>query len=415
MSEEVELPQELIDVILGHLYADRDTHSLATCALAHRTLYRTSQVLLYRDVYFNGSQIISLFHRALRDNPHLGLYVRILRLDGPSGVQPQGFWEEDVLAAILDGVRCLEELHIDAFVPRNARVGKKMHAALLRAVARPSLRILGLTRMRTFPLATCTYTPNLRDLRLGHLLLLNWEVQRTLQPIGLTHLALALNVSDLLRFFKDGRCWLTDGRLRSLHLNTRPISPPYFYNPWSSQEAAIGIISQCAASLQSLELGCHVDIRPVFPHLRERMTRLPQLRLFALRDVHELLAVTADGSSVLSSLLVDIFAVAPSVTRITIQADLQSRSVTLPSILAQIVDVLEAEHAPHTLKSVKLLNSGDDSIGQKVPSFVKDLSMKGVNIKVQPYIPPRKSEILPPMLPLHLLDEADDEPVDVLH
>ena len=264
MSKEVELPQELIDGILGHLYADRDTHSLATCALAHRTLYRTSQALLYRDVYFNETQTISLFHRALLDNPHLGLYVRILRLDGPSSVQPQWVWDEEVLAAILDGVRCLEELHMNAFSPRNAQVGKTMHAALLRAVARPSLRILGLTRMRTFPQATCTYTPNLRDLRLGNLLIHDLEVHRALQPFGLTHLALALNVSALLRFFDGGRCWLTDGRLRSLQIDIATISPPDFDKPHHCQEAATGIISQCAASLQSLELGCHVDSKLLF-------------------------------------------------------------------------------------------------------------------------------------------------------
>ena len=60
--------------------------------------------------------------------------------------------------------------------------------------------------------------------------------------------------------------------------------------------------------------------------------------------------------------------------------------------------------------------------------------MKGVNIQVQPDMceciarvrgdllssvsspaAPRKGEILSPMLPLHLLDEADDESVDVLY
>ena len=60
--------------------------------------------------------------------------------------------------------------------------------------------------------------------------------------------------------------------------------------------------------------------------------------------------------------------------------------------------------------------------------------MKGVNIQVQPDIreymarvrgdllssvsspaAPQKGEVLPPLLPLHLLDEADDESVDVLY
>ena len=141
-----------------------------------------------------------------------------------------------------------------------------MHAALLRAVARPSLRILGLTRMRTFPQATCTYTPNLRDLRLGNPLIHDLEVHRALQPFGLTHLALALNVSDLMRFFDGGRCWLTDGRLRSLQIDTATISPPDFDKARHCQEAATDIISQCAASLQSLELGCHVDSKlPFYP------------------------------------------------------------------------------------------------------------------------------------------------------
>ena len=165
------------------------------------------------------------------------------------------------------------------------------------------------------------------------------------------------------------------------------------------------------------------------------MILLPQLRFLALSNAHKLLTVTADGSAVLSSLLVNIFAVAPSITHITIQSRLRWRwrSTDLPCILAQLQDVIEAEHAPKTLKSVKLLDCTDESIWGKWPLPGRDLSMKGVNIQVQPDMceciarvrgdllssvsspaAPQKGEVLPPLLPLHLLDEADDESVGVL-
>ena len=78
MSNNERLPQELKDTIIGCLYAAGDTRSLATCALAHRSLYHTSQILLFRDVTIRGPASASCLLRTLQDRPQLGAYVHSL-------------------------------------------------------------------------------------------------------------------------------------------------------------------------------------------------------------------------------------------------------------------------------------------------------------------------------------------------
>ncbi|KAL1692117.1 hypothetical protein GGG16DRAFT_112439 [Schizophyllum commune] len=78
------VPQELKDAILQHLSAYPST--LASCALAHRTLTSTSQALLFRGVHLSGATRAHAFRESVILSPHLASLVTqlvITELDGP--------------------------------------------------------------------------------------------------------------------------------------------------------------------------------------------------------------------------------------------------------------------------------------------------------------------------------------------
>ncbi|KAI5898849.1 uncharacterized protein SCHCODRAFT_02613345 [Schizophyllum commune H4-8] len=410
MSKEAKLPHELLDGILGHLYADRDIPSLATCALAHRSLYYISQALLFRDILVEDVNTAVCLGHALRDYPHLRAYVHVLRFvetfDGP------WVWEKEVLAGILDRAQRVEELHIHATYPKITKLNRETHTAFIEATARPSLRsvTIGLTIISPHSTASLALPPQLRDLRLSWTLPDSWEGQHIQQPAGLASLTVFLKGTDFLRFFTNEKCLLTDSRLRSLRLNVYIVSQRDRAEAWHSRVAAFNMVSRCADSLQSLELGCRMEVRALFPGMKEKAISLPQLRLLALRDV-DLLLRGADQRTALSTLLALIFTIAPNVTHVAIHFDPQLRLVTSASILAQLADLLDGEHAPRALRSVKVLvlNAGSAvySCLERPQGLVKALSMKKVDIEIEPSKPRSVGEVHPPLLPLSLIDEAE--------
>ncbi|KAI4521201.1 hypothetical protein K525DRAFT_201820 [Schizophyllum commune Loenen D] len=91
------LPQELKDIIIQHLSACPST--LASCALAHRSLTSTSQALLFRAVHLSGATRAHAFHESVTSSHYLALLVTeivITELDGP--------WVADAAPHLLTGV-----------------------------------------------------------------------------------------------------------------------------------------------------------------------------------------------------------------------------------------------------------------------------------------------------------------------
>ncbi|KAL1692125.1 hypothetical protein GGG16DRAFT_124334 [Schizophyllum commune] len=80
----VTLPQELRDIIIQHLSACPST--LASCALAHRTLILTSQTLLFRAVHLSGPARAHAFRGSVTSSPYFASLVTQLVItehDGP--------------------------------------------------------------------------------------------------------------------------------------------------------------------------------------------------------------------------------------------------------------------------------------------------------------------------------------------
>ncbi|KAI4523081.1 hypothetical protein K525DRAFT_283067 [Schizophyllum commune Loenen D] len=75
-SEPATLPQELREEILQHLSTSPGV--LATCALAHRTLTRTAQALLFKKITFTDAHRARSLNILLHTSPHLAKYVRCL-------------------------------------------------------------------------------------------------------------------------------------------------------------------------------------------------------------------------------------------------------------------------------------------------------------------------------------------------
>ncbi|KAI5885340.1 uncharacterized protein SCHCODRAFT_02644477, partial [Schizophyllum commune H4-8] len=97
------LPQELRDVIIQHLSASPST--LASCALAHRSLTSSSQTLLFRAVHLSGADRANAFHESIASSHYLASLVTqlvITELDGP--------WVADAVPHMLTVLEALPNL-----------------------------------------------------------------------------------------------------------------------------------------------------------------------------------------------------------------------------------------------------------------------------------------------------------------
>ncbi|KAI5885353.1 uncharacterized protein SCHCODRAFT_02557649 [Schizophyllum commune H4-8] len=97
------LPQEIKDIIIQHLSAYPST--LASCALAHRSLTSTSQTLLFRAVLLSGADRTNAFRESITSSHYLASLVTqlvIAELDKP--------WVADAVPQLLAVLEALPNL-----------------------------------------------------------------------------------------------------------------------------------------------------------------------------------------------------------------------------------------------------------------------------------------------------------------
>ncbi|KAI5830569.1 hypothetical protein K523DRAFT_302347 [Schizophyllum commune Tattone D] len=401
MSNNERLPQELKDTIVGCLYASGDTRSLATCALAHRSLYNTSQILLFRDISIREPAPASCLLRTLRDRPHLGAYVHSLCVEELERSN-QWIYRDESLTGILHETPELRELYLHPSSVFYGALAAETRVALSKAVERPSLQTLSLACIIALPMAFFKHLSHVRDLRLSWMLLQDVEVPQTSTRVKLTDLTLSLSGSSFVLFSllcrRESDHMIEIDNLRSLRLEIDSS------HGW--QEDAADIIAHCSKTLQSLELACLGNMEFLIPRMHIR-GKLHRLKLLALRDISKAYIDTYGSLDWLRQLL----ALTPGVTHIAIQIKLNRHPLSLLSrILAPMSDILTGDNAPSTLRSVSFTLSGCHPFEEDKLKDLGDLKrgvLAPLAAKVDVTIGPTLSyrDVEPPLLSLDLLDD----------
>lgn len=253
MSGNERLPQELKDAILHQLYSTGDIQSLATCTLAHRSLYPTAQDYLFRDVFLHNSLVASRLHRSLKENPRLIAYIRVLRIE-----ESVEGWivSSRELPGILNDVHAAQEFHFHLTPVAYDELPRQLRDALSRMIALPSMRTLSLTHVVGLPQSVIGRVSRLRDLRLTYVSINGSEDgnDRASPPIQL----LDFTVHGSGQFFENIARYLRHGGRHLFKVDgLRFLSLITYGTQW--QTDIPDVITPCANTLQSLELGCSVS------------------------------------------------------------------------------------------------------------------------------------------------------------
>ncbi|KAJ7766178.1 hypothetical protein B0H16DRAFT_1523282 [Mycena metata] len=154
----VDLPQELVDIILEDFVGHKD---LKACALTARAFLPSSQRGLFRRMSLrwesqsqrrrqgSSGRVGPAFRWELRflcENPHLALYVRDLTLDIPKSDADQS-----TLEAVLRLLGNLERVAINGYGRMWDELLGSLASAILTTISLPSLRRVHLRRLTNVP------------------------------------------------------------------------------------------------------------------------------------------------------------------------------------------------------------------------------------------------------------------------
>ncbi|KAJ7028316.1 hypothetical protein C8F04DRAFT_1266034 [Mycena alexandri] len=145
----MDLPQELIDAILGDVVGNEN---LEACALTARVFLAPSQRRLFRRMclrWDSSSRVASAFPRALsflQENPHLALYFRDLTFD-----LPKSHADQSTLEAVLRMLGNLERVAINGYGQEWDELLGSLTSAILTTISLPSLLRFHLRRLASVP------------------------------------------------------------------------------------------------------------------------------------------------------------------------------------------------------------------------------------------------------------------------
>ncbi|KAI5898847.1 uncharacterized protein SCHCODRAFT_01163110 [Schizophyllum commune H4-8] len=425
MSDDERLPQELKEAVLHQLYAAGDIQSLASCALAHRSLYSASQIYLFRDISLHGPLSATRLLRSLVENPRLGEHVRVLGVEDSDEIQWIVEFEE--IAGIFNSVRAIQELYFHPFPVAYGLLPYTLRGALLRAISRSSMRVFSLACVINLPWIIFADMPRLWDLRLSDvhfheegIEFIDWSSS----PIRLYDLTLDVNGIFFDNFVE---CTVpTSQRLwgpeilpkKGLWLPPlRNVTPEGRLLPYTLSLLMYGmrwqvgipdLIAPCANTLESLELGTLTALPEADePEDWNLHIPLPRLRLLALRHV----SITRFDSRHwvwLSRLLAD----APNVTHIAVEVQRPiPRLFCLTVLIERLAKVLVGNHATPSLKSLRIISrSLHDASYEYDQQDLEDLEWtldvfrsNAVDVKITRSL--SHGLVQPPLLSLDLLNE----------
>ncbi|KAL1676319.1 hypothetical protein EV122DRAFT_291982 [Schizophyllum commune] len=405
MSEDERLPQELKEAILHQLYSAGDIQALATCALAHRSLYPVAQTYLFRDISLHGSLPACRLYRSLKENPRLIRYVRVLHVEDSA---EEWIVRSHELPEILSDVDNIQELHFHPSPIAYDMLPSGLRDALLGTISLPSMRVLSLACVIDLPWNIFANMSRLQDLRLScvnlneeeRIELIDWSSS----PIRLYALTLDVNgffFDDFVECIRRGRGQIFSvDRLRSLSLLMYGMR-------W--QVGIPDLIAPCANTLESLELGTLT----AFPAADEPEdwnlhVPLPRLRLLALRHV-SITRFDPRHWVWLSRLLAD----APNVTHIAVEVQRPiPRLFCLTVLIERLAKVLVSDCALPSLKSFRIISRSlhDAPYYEDDQQDLEDLEWtlvafrrRRVDVKIERSL--SHGLVQPPLLSLELLDE----------
>ncbi|KAI5889188.1 uncharacterized protein SCHCODRAFT_02703618 [Schizophyllum commune H4-8] len=363
------LPQELKECILNELAATNDHISLATCALAHRSLLTPSQTHIFHTIHLRTAALTARFLHLLSSSPHLAPLVRALHVEEEPNGHGQWIARSTDLAAVLRRLPGINHLFLRPSSVCYAVLPESLRAALLETL--PSLQTLHLTCVFQLPLLIFDRLQSVRSLRLSWV-----SFDRAPAPPSsastrrpLSNLALCLTRDNhwvLVQRLLDpeGAFPLDVHALRSLRLDVLHARD----TRW--QDDACKVLEQCSDTLQALELGAGVP--RAFDYNPDDMSvislaSMRQLKILALRDV--LVSRSDDEWGWLRSLLATV----PDIEHLIIDFSPKLHPIGQSGIWEWLDQNLTSGHLGKSLKSVTLHIPAPRHIQVDMPATIENL------------------------------------------
>ncbi|KAF8065001.1 hypothetical protein FPV67DRAFT_164405 [Lyophyllum atratum] len=270
MVHMLQLPQEIIDSVIGELADDRA--SLKRCSIVSSSFCGTAQKFIFRQLTISLSTKAEFYHDRLQhfllSNPHLALHVECLLLKVNSNRRDEKIpWLPSVIRQIPHLRRVNMVLGSPALVEVNHRqwewrlLPETLRNGILQLLQLPTIHDLSIHYIRGFPINALRYCPQLKTLDLQALTESDFEwnafqISPPSQPPLLRHGFLySLNVGDpntcrqLQHALSDPSSLLSLSRLA------------YYKQSNVRDNADLGscqvVLKTCAPTLKGLRLDVH--------------------------------------------------------------------------------------------------------------------------------------------------------------
>jgi hypothetical protein len=159
-------PQEIIDIIVGHLHDNKAV--LAACSLASSSFRRPCQAMLFREIILQQrTRRIRRLCRLITHNPRLATYVRVLELN----VFGSGHCKVLRCKALRTVLRKLSQLRSLSLkftyeLSWSKRIPKSLQCVLSELFRSPNLSKLMLSGLQDFPISLLHCDRQLKELHL---------------------------------------------------------------------------------------------------------------------------------------------------------------------------------------------------------------------------------------------------------
>jgi hypothetical protein len=196
-----EIPQDIIDTIIGELTGDSDT--LKRCATVSRSFLHPSRRNLFAAIHLRTSGETERLHDLLILVPEILLYIHELRfaINKPKGVHDPEAWvrNDKTLAGvlrILPGLRVLSWGMTDSWrLKWDDDYSNELRSALLDLFRSPSLATVTITNLKYLPLSVFSAFTHVKKLTLDDVELKGTSVLPPFQLTQLEVLLLAVEIS----------------------------------------------------------------------------------------------------------------------------------------------------------------------------------------------------------------------------
>jgi hypothetical protein len=169
-----EIPQDIIDNIIGELTGDSDSETLKRCATVSRSFLHASRRSLFAAIRFHTQGQTERLHELLTSVPEISLYIHELSfaIYMPKGVRDPKAWvrNDKTLAGVL---RMLPNLHVLSWGMKNSwrlkwddDFSNELRSAILDLFRSPSLATVNISNIEYLPLSIFSAFTHVKKLSL---------------------------------------------------------------------------------------------------------------------------------------------------------------------------------------------------------------------------------------------------------